>query len=236
MSMMAPKAGSAGATAMAMDDPDKEKPQTFYSLSKLAEYCGVKDVEDFKTWLKGPLFQPTFQELYDEAIALQQRKASWASKGRPLTMDAKTIESVMQHGEAYGSRIFSARLPDNTEMAENLGVAIDLSGGEVHTTTLSPTSPPSSENVFMESYDVACHLRELMAESANIDGTRKFREWPYVHHLSTHSNSTGCSSLTISGLEIAFISGNHVSAFQPSSAKEGTDRNPGELGEKADRV
>jgi hypothetical protein len=117
-------------------------------------------------------------------------------------------------------------------MAENLGVAIDLSGGEVHTTTLSPTSPPSSENVFMESYDVACHLRDLMAESANIDGTRKFREWPYVHHLSTRSNSTGCSSLTTSGLEIAFISGNHASAFNHQELKKAPTGTQGSLGRK----
>jgi len=74
--MMASKAGRAGATATVMatvmDGPDKEKPQTFRSLSKLAEYCGVKDVEGFKTWLKRPLFQ----QLYDEAIAPQQQKAS----------------------------------------------------------------------------------------------------------------------------------------------------------------
>jgi hypothetical protein len=101
-------------------------------------------------------------------------------------------------------------------MAENLGVAIDLSGGEVHTAILSPTSSSSSEDVFLESYDVACHLRDLMAKSTNVDGTRKFREWPYVHHLSTHPNSTGCSSLRTSRLEIAFVSGTHTGAFQPS--------------------
>jgi hypothetical protein len=49
-------------------------------------------------------------------------------------------------------------------MAENLGVAIDLSGGEVHTTTLLPTLSSSSESVFMESYDVVCYLRDLMAD------------------------------------------------------------------------
>jgi hypothetical protein len=102
------------------------------------------------------------------------------------------------------------------EMAANLGVATDLSGEEVHTAILLPTLSSSSEDVFLESYDVACYLRYLMAESTNIDGTRKFREWPCVHHLSTHSNSTGCSSLTTSGLEIAFVSGTHTGAFQPS--------------------
>jgi hypothetical protein len=76
-------------------------------------------------------------------------------------------------------------------VAENLGVTIDLSGGEVHTAIPLPTLSSSSEDVFLESYDVACYLRDLMAESTNIDGTRKFQEWPYVHHLSTHSNSTG---------------------------------------------
>jgi hypothetical protein len=117
--MMAPKAGSTGATAMAtatvMDDPDTEKPQTFRSLSKLAEYCGVKDVEGFKTWLNGSLFQPTFQQFYDEAIAPQQQKASGAGKDRPRAMNAKTIESVMQLGEAHGSRMFSARRVDKTD-------------------------------------------------------------------------------------------------------------------------
>jgi hypothetical protein len=117
--MMAPKAGSAGAAAMetttVIGDPDKEKPQTFRSLSKLAEYCGVKDVEGFKTWLKGSLFQPIFQQLYDEAIAPQQQKASGAGKGRPRTMNAKTVESAMQLGEAHGSRMFSARRVDKTD-------------------------------------------------------------------------------------------------------------------------
>jgi hypothetical protein len=86
--MMAPKAASADATAAATvtDDPDKEKPQTFRSLSKLAEYCGAKDVKGFKAWLKGPLFQPTFQQLYDETIAPQQQKASGTGKG-PSTGD-----------------------------------------------------------------------------------------------------------------------------------------------------
>jgi hypothetical protein len=63
-------------------------------------------------------------------------------------------------------------------MAENLGVAIDLSDGGVHTAILLPTLSSPSENVFLESYDVACYLCGLMAESTNnnIDGTRKFRE------------------------------------------------------------
>jgi hypothetical protein len=115
--MMAPKAGSTGATATAtvMDDPDKEKPQTLRSLPKLAEYCGVKDVEGFKAWLKGPLFQPTFQQLYDEVIVPQQQKANEAGKGRRRTMNAKTIESAMQLGEAHGSRMFSARRVDKTD-------------------------------------------------------------------------------------------------------------------------
>lgn len=116
---MAPKAGSAGATATAtatvMDDPGKEKPQTFRSLPKLAEYCGVKDVEGFRAWLKGPLFQPTFQQLYDEAIAPQQQKASETGRGRPRTMNAKTVESVLQIGEAHGNRMFSMRRLDKTD-------------------------------------------------------------------------------------------------------------------------
>jgi hypothetical protein len=66
----------------------------------------------------------------------------------------------------------------DTEMAENLGVAIDLSDGGVHTTILLPKLSSLSKNVYLESYDVACYLRGLMAESTNtnIGDTRKFRE------------------------------------------------------------
>jgi hypothetical protein len=131
--MMAPKAGSAGATATAtatvMDDPDKEKLQTFRSLPKLAEYCGVKDDEGFKAWLKGPLFQPTFQQLYDEAIAPQQQKASEAGKGRPRTMNAKTIESAMQLGEAYGSRMRKPGLRLESGGVEDAVLLVLLSPG-----------------------------------------------------------------------------------------------------------
>jgi len=73
---MAPTSGSAGATATAtvMDDPDKEKPQTFRSLPKLAEYCGVKDAEGFKAWLKGPL-------LADIPAALRRSNCTATAEG-----------------------------------------------------------------------------------------------------------------------------------------------------------
>ena len=62
---------------------------------------------------------------------------------------------------------------------------------------------------FGESDDVACHFRDYMDQSTNISGKRQFLGWPYVHHLSTHSNSKGCSSLTTSALEIATITVTH---------------------------
>ena len=102
------------------------------------------------------------------------------------------------------------------EMAEDLGIFIDSSGGEV--SAPFPTLASSSENVttvFLESYEIACYLRDFMDKSTNMDGMSRFLEWPYVHHLSTHSNSTGCSSLITSGLEIAFVSGTHTGAVQP---------------------
>jgi hypothetical protein len=105
----------------------------------------------------------------------------------------------------------------DTEMAEDSGVFLNSSGGEVSTPL--PTLSSSSENVttvFLESYEIACYLRGFMDKSTNIDGTSKFLEWPYVHHLSTHSNSTGCSSLTTSELEIAVTPGTHTGSSKPS--------------------
>jgi hypothetical protein len=74
----------------------------------------------------------------------------------------------------------------------------DSSGGEVCNASLSPTLSPSSDDVtsvFWESDNIACHFRDYMDKFTNIYGRRKFLEWPYVHHLSTHSKSKGCSSL-----------------------------------------
>ena len=99
------------------------------------------------------------------------------------------------------------------EMLQDLGIIIQVSGGA------SPTLSSSSENVisvFEESHDIACHFRDYMDQSTNIYGKRQFLEWPYVHHLSTHSNSKGCSSLTTSGLEIAIITVTHTRASKPS--------------------
>jgi hypothetical protein len=104
----------------------------------------------------------------------------------------------------------------DTEMAEDLGVFIDSSDREV--STPSPTLPSSSEDVvtvFLEGHEVAYYLCDFMGKSTSVGGTSKFLEWLYVHHLSTHSNCTGCSSLTTSGLEVALVSGTHTGAFQP---------------------
>jgi hypothetical protein len=106
----------------------------------------------------------------------------------------------------------------DTEIAKSLGVTITSSDREPHTPIPSPTLSASYKDgyfVFEESYEIACYLRDYMDDLKNRDGTNKFLEWPYVHHLSTHSNSLGCSSLTTSGLESAFISGTHTGAFQP---------------------
>jgi hypothetical protein len=60
-----------------------------------------------------------------------------------------------------------------------------------------------------ESDSIACYFRDYMDQFTSIYGREKFLEWPYVHHLSTHSNSKGCSSLITSGLEIATITMTH---------------------------
>jgi hypothetical protein len=72
----------------------------------------------------------------------------------------------------------------DTELAEDLGISLNSSGGEVSTPL--PTLSSSSENVttfFWDSYEITCYLRDFMDKSINIDGTSKFLEWPYVHHL-----------------------------------------------------
>jgi hypothetical protein len=99
----------------------------------------------------------------------------------------------------------------DAEMAESLGIFIDSSDGAVsHPLPTLSSSSKDVTTVFWESYDVAGYLRELMDEST------KFLGWSYVHHPSTHSNSTGYSSLITSGLEIAIVSGTHTGAVQPS--------------------
>jgi hypothetical protein len=98
----------------------------------------------------------------------------------------------------------------DAEMAESLGIFIDSSDGAVSypLLTLSPSSKDVT-TVFWESYEVACYLCELM------DDSTKFLRWAYVHP-STHSNGTGYSSLTISGLVIPIVSGTHTGAVQLS--------------------
>jgi hypothetical protein len=104
-------------------------------------------------------------------------------------------------------------------MAEDLGIFIDSNDGEVYPASSLRTLSSSFEDitsVFLESDEIASHFRDYMVEFTNINGTSKFLERPYVHHLSTHSNSTRCSSLTTSGLEIAVIPGTHTGASKPS--------------------
>src|SRR3954454_11824578 len=91
------------------------------------------------------------------------------------------------------------------EMFQDLGIVIHSSGGEVCNATFSPALSPSSEDdisIFWDSDIIASHFRDYMYQFTSIYGRKKFLEWPYVHHLSTHSNRKGCSSLTTSGLEI----------------------------------
>ena len=106
----------------------------------------------------------------------------------------------------------------NKEMLQDLGIVIHSSGGEAYNAVFSPALSSSSEDdisVFWESDMVACCFRDCMDQFTSIYGRRKFLEWPYVHHLSTHSNSKGCSSLTTSGLEIATITVTHTGASKP---------------------
>jgi hypothetical protein len=105
------------------------------------------------------------------------------------------------------------------QMAEDLGIFIDSNDGKVYPASSLPTLSSSFEDVasaFLESDEIASHFRDYMDEFTNINGASKFLEWPYVHHLSTRSNSTGCSSLTTSGLEIAVIPGTRTGASKPS--------------------
>jgi hypothetical protein len=95
------------------------------------------------------------------------------------------------------------------EMLQDLGIVIHSSGG------LSSFSEDDI-SIFWESDMVACCFRDNMDQFTNIYGRRKFLEWPYVHHLSTYSNSKGCSSLIVNGLEIATITMSHTGASKPS--------------------
>jgi hypothetical protein len=105
------------------------------------------------------------------------------------------------------------------QMAEDLGIFIDSNDGEVYPASSLRTLSSSFEDVasvFLESDEITSHLYDYMLESTNSDGASMFLEWPYVHYLSTHSNSTGCSSLTTCGLDIPVISGTHTGASKPS--------------------
>jgi hypothetical protein len=73
------------------------------------------------------------------------------------------------------------------QMAKDLGVFIDSNGGEIYPTSPLQTLSSSFEDVtsvFLESDEVASHFRDYMDKFTNINGTSKFLEWPYVHHLS----------------------------------------------------
>jgi hypothetical protein len=104
------------------------------------------------------------------------------------------------------------------EMLQDLGIVIHSSGGEVCNAISSPALSSSEDDIpiFWESDMVACCFRDYMDKFTTIYGREKFLEWPYVHHLSTHSNSKGCSSLTTSGLEIATIAVTHTGTSKPS--------------------
>jgi hypothetical protein len=137
-------------------------------------------------------------------------------------MPSATSPSLSRRRKCLPKLYHSAKagcLTMDEEMAEDLGIVINSSGGKIYNAILSPTLSSSSENdtsIFWESDQVACCSRDYMDQSTNIYGRRKFLEWPYVHYLSTHSNNTGCSSLTSSELEIASITGTHTGASKPS--------------------
>ena len=71
------------------------------------------------------------------------------------------------------------------EMLQDLGIVIHSSGREVCNATISPTLSSSEDDisVFWESDNIAAHFRDYMDRFTNIDGRRKFLEWPYVSHL-----------------------------------------------------
>src|ERR1700722_3368216 len=137
-------------------------------------------------------------------------------------MPSSTSSSVSHRRKCLSKLYHSAKagcLKMDEEMLQDLGIVIHSSGGEVCNAIFSPTLSSSSEDdisVFWESDMVACCFRDCMDQFTSIYGRRKFLEWPYVHHLSTHSNSKGCSSLTTSGLEIATMTMTHTGASKPS--------------------
>jgi len=104
------------------------------------------------------------------------------------------------------------------EMFQDLGIVIHSSDGEVCNATFLPALSPSSEDdisIFWYSDIIASHFRDCMHQFTSIYGRKEFLEWPYVHHLFTHSNRKGCSSLTTSGLEIPTMT-MHIGASKPS--------------------
>ena len=137
-------------------------------------------------------------------------------------MSSITSSSASRRRKCLPKLYHSAKagcLTMDEEMLQDLGIVIHSNGGEIYDAIFSPTLSPSSDDVtsvFWESDDIACHFRDYMDQFTSIYGRRKFLEWPYVHHLSTHSNSKGCSSLTTSGLEIATITVTHTGASKPS--------------------
>jgi len=137
-------------------------------------------------------------------------------------MSSSTSSSLSRRRKCLPKLYHSAKagcLTMDEEMLQDLGIVIHSSGGEACNAIFSPTLSSSSDDVtsvFWESDSVARCFRDSMDQSTDIFGKRQFLEWPYVHHLSTHSNSKGCSSLTTSGLEIAIITVTHTGASKPS--------------------
>jgi hypothetical protein len=131
-------------------------------------------------------------------------------------MSSSTSSSASRRRKCLPKLYHSAKagcLTMDEEMLQDLGIVIHSSGGEVCNVIFTLTSSPSSDDVtsvFWESDDIACHFRDYMDQFTNTYGRSKFLEWSYVHHLSTHSNSKGCSSLITSGLEIATIAVTHT--------------------------
>ena len=136
-------------------------------------------------------------------------------------MPSSTSSSVSHRRKCLSKLYRSAKsgcLTMDEEMLQDLGIVIHSSDRRICNTTTSPTLSSSEDDisVFWESDMVACCFRDYMDQFTSIYGRRKFLEWPYVHHLSTHSNSKGCSPLTTSGLEIATMTMTHTGASKPS--------------------
>jgi hypothetical protein len=136
-------------------------------------------------------------------------------------MSSSTSSSASRRRKCLPKLYHSAKagcLTMDEEMLQDLGIVIHSSGGEVCNAISSPALSSSEDDIpiFWESDMVACCFRDYMDKFTTIYGREKFLEWPYVHHLSTHSNSKGCSSLTTSGLEIATIAVTHTGTSKPS--------------------